>query len=333
MMRNGICFLLLLLGVLTIPARADELRPAYLSMRETKPQEFSVSWRVPALGERRLGLYLKLPDRCVSSGEPLRFIENATYAERWTTVCDGGLKGQTISVEGLRATATDALARIEFSNGSVEIARLKPDSPQVVVAGVQSAWEVARTYFLLGVDHILWGHDHLLFVFALVLLIGDFWMLAKTITAFTLAHSITLAGAALGYFSLPQKPVEATIALSIAFVARELIMQRPGERRLSESYPWVVAFAFGLLHGFGFAGALKETGLPQTDVPTALLTFNLGVEAGQLLFVAAVWSLLLGARRLAQAPAAPARVMASYLIGALSMVWFLDRIGSFPQGP
>jgi len=165
-----------------------------------------------------------------------------------------------------------------------------PERPRFVIAGVQSGWEVAWTYFLLGVDHILFGYDHLLFVFALILLINDFWALAKTITAFTLAHSVTLAGASLGYFSLPQKPVEATIALSIAFVASELVNQRPGERRLSESYPWVVAFAFGLLHGFGFAGALKETGLPQTDVPVALLTFNLGVEAGQLLFVASVWT-------------------------------------------
>lgn len=333
MTRLGLSLLLLLLGLLSFTARADELRPAYLSMRETGPQEFSVSWRVPALGDRRLGIYLKLPDACLSKGEPLGVIENGAYAERWTTVCAGGLKGQTISVEGLRATATDALARIEFGNGAVEIAHLKPDAPQFVVLGAQSTWDVARTYFLLGVDHILSGHDHLLFVFALVLLINDVWMLAKTITAFTLAHSITLAGAALGYFSLPQKPVEATIALSIAFVARELIMRRPGERRLSESYPWVVAFAFGLLHGFGFAGALKETGLPQTDVPVALLTFNIGVEAGQLLFVAAIWGLLLVARRLAQAPVAPARVGASYLIGAISMVWFLTRVSSFTQGP
>jgi len=333
MTRLALSLLVLLLGLLSFTARADELRPAYLSMRETRPQEFSVSWRVPALGDRRLGLYLKLPDACLSRGEPLRIIENGAYAERWTTVCTGGLKGQTIKVEGLRATATDALARIEFSNGAVEIAHLKPDAPQFVVLGAQSTWDVARTYFLLGVDHILSGHDHLLFVFALVLLINDFWMLAKTITAFTLAHSITLAGAALGYFSLPQKPVEATIALSIAFVARELIMRRPGERRLSESYPWVVAFAFGLLHGFGFAGALKETGLPQTDVPVALLTFNIGVEAGQLLFVALVWGLALTARRIAQAPMAPARLVASYLIGAISMVWLLGRVSSFSQGP
>ncbi len=180
------------------------------------------------------------------------------------------------------------LARIEYRDGSVEIARLTPEKPAFVAAGTQTIGEVAQTYFRLGVDHILSGLDHLLFVFALILLIHDRWMLVKTITAFTVAHSITLAGASLGYFSLPQKPVEATIALSIAFVASELIKMKPGERRLSEASPWIVAFTFGLLHGFGFAGALKEIGLPQSDVGLALLTFNLGVEAGQLMFLAAV---------------------------------------------
>jgi hypothetical protein len=162
-----------------------------------------------------------------------------------------------------------------------------------------------------------------------VLLIGDRWMLAKTITAFTLAHSITLAGATLGYFSLPQRPVEATIALSIAFIASELIKQRPGERRLSESYPWVLAFAFGLLHGFGFAGALRETGVPQIDVPLALLTFNFGVEAGQLLFVGAVLIGFRAVRAFVSVPLVPARLTAAYLIGVISTIWLIARLNSF----
>jgi hydrogenase/urease accessory protein HupE len=288
MIRIALLIGLLIQALLVAPASAHEMRPAYLDVRETKADEFAVLWKVPALGDMRLGLYLQLPETCKPKAEPVRSIEGNAYRERSIIFCDGGLRGRPIAIDGLRATVTDALARIEYRDGSVEIARLRPDAPSFVAAGPQSQWEVARTYFLFGVDHILSGLDHLLFVFALVLLIRDRWMLAKTITAFTLAHSITLAGASLGYFSLPQRPVEATIALSIAFVASELIKQRPGERRLSESYPWVVAFAFGLLHGFGFASALKETGLPQSDVPLALLTFNLGVEAGQLLFVAAV---------------------------------------------
>jgi hypothetical protein len=169
----------------------------------------------------------------------------------------------------------------------------------------------------------------LLFVLALMLLIRDRWMLVKTITAFTIAHSVTLAGAALGYLSLPQKPVEAAIALSIAFVASELIKMQSGERRLSEDYPWIVAFAFGLLHGFGFAGALKETGLPQIDVPLALLTFNLGVEAGQLLFVTVVLTGFRAATALFTVPIPPVRLAAAYLIGTTSMVWLVARVGSF----
>jgi hypothetical protein len=154
-------------------------------------------------------------------------------------------------------------------------------------------------------------------------------MLVKTITAFTLAHSITLAGVALGYFSLPQPPVEATIALSIAFVARELARRAPGERRLSESYPWVIAFAFGLLHGFGFAGALKEIGLPQTDVPMALLTFNLGVEAGQLMFVAAVLLAYQGLRLLYDGPVIGGRMAAAYGIGSIATFWLVSRVSGF----
>jgi hypothetical protein len=173
------------------------------------------------------------------------------------------------------------------------------------------------------------GIDHLLFVLALMLLIHDRWMLFKTITAFTLAHSITLAGAALGYFSLPQRPVEATIALSIAFVASELVKMKPGERRLSEAYPWMVAFAFGLLHGFGFAGALKEIGLPQVDVPLALLTFNLGVEAGQLLFVAGMLVVFKALSALIAMPWARLRPAAAYIIGTLALVWFIERIAAF----
>jgi hydrogenase/urease accessory protein HupE len=324
--------LLLLQAFLTASAFADELRPAYLSIRETGSDEFFVLWKVPARGDKRLGLYLQLPDVCKPKAEPVRLIENAAYSERWTAVCSGGLRGRPIAIDGLRSTATDTLARIEYRDGSIEIARLTPEVPRFIVAGVQSGWEVAWTYFLLGVDHILSGYDHLLFVFALILLISDFWMLTKTITAFTVAHSITLAGASLGYFSLPQQPVEATIALSIAFVASELIKQRPGERTLSESYPWVVAFAFGLLHGFGFAGALKETGLPQTDVPVALLTFNIGVEAGQLLFVASVWIVFWALRHFVTVPAAPARLTAAYVIGSVSTFWFVERISGFGAG-
>ena len=317
---------------LTTSVVAHEMRPAYLDMKETAPDEFAVVWKVPALGELRLGLYVRLPDTCTPMAEPAKTMESGAYFERWTAHCDGGLKGREINVDGLQATMTDALVRIAYRDGTTEIARLRPEAPSFVVAGAQTGFEVARTYFRLGVDHILSGLDHLLFILALMLLIHNRWTLVKTITAFTFAHSITLAGAALGYFSLPQKPVEAAIALSIAFVASELIKMTPGERRLSEAYPWVVAFTFGLLHGFGFAGALKEIGLPQVDVPLALLTFNLGVEAGQLVFVAAVLAVFRGLAALVSLPERPMRIAGAYVIGTMATVWLVERLSGFGVG-
>ncbi|TBG01260.1 HupE/UreJ family protein [Rhizobium leguminosarum] len=326
MTRLGALLAVLIPVFLATPGMAHEIRPAYLDMRETAPDEFAVVWKVPAQGDMRLGLYASLPMACIEKAEPVRLIVNGAYLERRTVACAGGLRGGEIGINGLKSTMTEALVRIEYETGDTEVVRLMPDAPSFTAAGVQTSLEVARTYFLMGVDHILSGLDHLVFVLAIMLLIRDRWMLVKTITAFTIAHSITLAGASLGYFSLPQKPVEATIALSIAFVANELIKMKPGERRLSESYPWVVAFAFGLLHGFGFAGALREIGLPQSDVPLSLLTFNLGVEAGQLIFVAAALVVLRAAGALSTIQPAPARQFAAYIIGTAAMLWLVSRI-------
>ncbi|PKA45553.1 hypothetical protein CWR43_00525 [Rhizobium sullae] len=326
MTRLGALLAALIPVFLATSGMAHEIRPAYLDMRETTRDEFAVVWKVPAQGNMRLGLYASLPKPCVEKAEPVRSIDGGAYLERWTVACAGGLEGGEITIDGLRSTMTEALVRIEYESGDTEVVRLMPDAPSFVAAGRQTSLEVAQTYFLLGVDHILSGLDHLLFVLALLLLIRDRWSLVKTITAFTIAHSITLAGASLGYFSLPQKPVEATIALSIAFVASELIKMKPGERRLSESYPWVVAFAFGLLHGFGFAGALMEIGLPQSDVPLSLLTFNLGVEAGQLIFVAAALVVLRAAGAVGAIQPAPARRFGAYSIGTAAMLWLISRI-------
>jgi len=319
----------LMQAVVAPPTAAHELRPAYLDIQETAADEFAVVWKVPARGDLRLGLYVRMPDTCTPKGEPIGSVEGGAFFERWSMICAGGIKGHEIAIDGLRSTLTDALARIEYRDGSTQVARLTPEAPQFIASGVQSTLEVAQTYFLLGVEHILAGLDHLLFVLALILLIRDRWMLVKTITAFTVAHSITLTAAALGYFTLPQPPVEATIALSIAFVASELARGQPGKRRLSESYPWVIAFAFGLLHGFGFAGALKEIGLPQIDVPLALLTFNLGVEAGQLIFVTAVLLAYQAIKAFYEVPAVAGRMAAAYGIGSIATFWLVSRVASF----
>ena len=324
--------LLLLVALLVSiawPAVAHEIRPAYLQIDETAPAQYSVLWKVPAAGDRRLALYARFPAECQDLGEPVSSTEGGAYFERWKMSCSGGLKGQPVTVEGLRTSTTDVLARMSWIDGTTEVARLTPEHPDLILKGAQGTLQVAWTYFVLGVQHILGGVDHLLFVLALMLLIRGRWMLFKTVTAFTLAHSITLAGAALGYFSLPQKPVEATIALSIAFVASELVKMKPGERRLSEAYPWVVAFSFGLLHGFGFAGALMEIGLPRNDVPMALLTFNLGVEAGQLMFVGVVLLIYAAVRSLITMPLQSMRGAAAYVIGVIAAVWFIDRVTGF----
>ena len=310
-------------------AKSHELRPAFLDMQETAPDVFAVVWKVPAAGDMRLPLDLQLPANCAERTPPAKEFDNNYLLTRWTALCSGGLRGHDIAVAGLRTTLTDVLARIGYADGTSEVSRLTPEHPRFTVTGKMDGWATASTYFMLGVEHILTGIDHLLFVLALMLLIRNRWMLVKTITAFTIAHSITLGGAALGYFSLPQKPVEAAIALSIAFVAIELIKMKPGERRLSEAYPWLVAFTFGLLHGFGFAGALTEIGLPQADVPLALLTFNLGVEAGQLLFVGFVLLVTAAVSLLVSRPLARARTLAAYLIGISAMYWLVERLAAF----
>ncbi len=199
----------------------------------------------------------------------------------------------------------------------------------MLVTASPTAANTAWTYFVLGVQHIMQGIDHLLFVLALLLLIRDARTLIATITAFTVAHSITLAFAALGIATAPQPPVEALVALSIVLVASEIIRKHRGYADLSSRYPWIIAFLFGLLHGFGFGGALREIGLPQKDVPLGLLTFNLGVEAGQLIFVALALLAIASLKLLLAIPSERPRLLVAYLIGSLSAVWFVQRVAGF----
>jgi hydrogenase/urease accessory protein HupE len=309
-------------------ATAHEFKPAYLELRETEPGFFRILWRIPARDDLRLALHVRLPASCTPESEAEKSVRDVAYIESWNVRCENGLKGETVTIEGIQLVSAEVLARAIYLNGTTDVVRFTPEWPSAVLAGAPASLEIATNYFLLGVEHILLGIDHLLFVLALLLLIADRWMLVKTVTAFTVAHSVTLSGSALGYLSLPQEPVEAVIALSIMFLAVEAAKPDTGRVRVSRRYPWVVAFSFGLLHGFGFAGALRELGLPQTDVPLALLTFNLGVEAGQLAFICAVllcWAIL------SSAPAAPlrlARLVPAYAIGAVSTAWLIERLVS-----
>lgn len=328
-MRGTLALLLAILVLWPSGGLTHELRPAFLDMREIAPDTFSVLWKVPARGDSRTGLGLELPDACVPTTETVDAFEENYSLRRFVTSCKGGLGGRQIAIAGLRTSLTDAILRIEYADGSSEVARLTPETPSMTVRGRVGSLETGITYFRLGVEHILGGIDHLLFVLALMLLIQDRWMLLKTITAFTIAHSITLAGAALGYISAPQPPVEAAIALSIVFLARELAMERQNRGDLTWRSPWIVAFAFGLLHGFGFAGALAEIGLPKGDVPLALLAFNLGVEAGQILFVVAMLVLYRAASALFDIPVGSSRRYAAYAIGTLATLWLFERLSGF----
>jgi hydrogenase/urease accessory protein HupE len=315
----ALAILLLLQGT----GLAHELRPGFLEIRQTGAETYDVRFKVPAKGDMRLGLYVRMPPACTDAA-PVR-TERAGNAmlDQFLARCPGGLAGREVTIDGLSGTFTDVVVRVELADGAVQAARLTPDQPSFAVAAAPTWVGTARTYFLLGVEHILLGVDHLLFVLALLLLVREPWMLVKVITAFTVAHSITLAAAALGWAQVPQAPVEAVIALSIMFVAAETLRQKRHESDLASKAPWIIAF--GLLHGLGFGGALKEIGLPQSDVPLALLTFNLGVEAGQLLFVFAVIALKALADRLLAIKLPLARTMTSYGIGSLAAVWFVQR--------
>ena len=319
---------LLALACLAIPALADELRPGYLELKQTGEETYDVGWKVPALGDRRLGLYVRFPAETEEITEPRGRFVGGAFVERWSVRHPGGLADQTIHIDGLRTTSTDVLVRVERLDGTTLVSRLDPSQPSMVLEASPSPFNVAGTYLVLGVEHILFGIDHLLFVLALVMLVTGMRRLIGTITAFTVAHSITLVAATLGWVNVPGSPVEAVIALSIVFVAAEIIHSKGGKEGLAARAPWIVAFSFGLLHGFGFAGALSEVGLPGNAIPLALLFFNVGVEVGQLIFVAAVVAFLAIARRpLAIAPRwltlAPA-----YAIGGLAMFWTLQRVGS-----
>jgi hydrogenase/urease accessory protein HupE len=311
----------------SVPAAfAHEVRPAYLELRQTDPESYDVLWKVPGRGDRRLALYVRLPDGSTNVTEPRGSFVNDAYIERWTVKRAAGLVGEEIRVVGLDATLTDVLVRLQRLDGTVQTTRLTPSSSSFTVEATPDATTTAATFFKLGVEHILLGVDHLLFVFGLLLLVRSWSMLVKTITAFTLAHSITLGLAVLGYAELPGPPVEAAIALSILFLAIEVARAWRGGTSFTIRNPWVVAFGFGLLHGFGFAVALIEIGLPSRDIVLALLVFNVGVEAGQLLFVGAV---LLLARAVTSFEFRRPRLvnaLPAYVIGTLSAYWTIDRV-------
>ncbi len=318
-----------LVGLMLTFAIADEIRPGYLEIKGVGNKSFQVKWKVPMKEGMVLAIKPIMPKECKST-PPSRHAVNNALIEKTTMVCANGLAGQTIEIEGLESTATDVLVRITYTNGTSLMQRLTPTKRLFEVAKEQSSWEVAKTYTIIGAEHILIGIDHLLFVFALLLIVVGWKRLIGTITAFTLAHSITLVAATLGWLSIPQAPVEAVIALSILFLAVEIIHSKQGKVGLAEKSPWLIAFIFGLLHGFGFAGALSEVGLPEQSIPQALLFFNVGVELGQLIFVTAVLSVAWVVKKMfTQDMLNKGEMTIAYAIGSISAFWLIERTYSF----
>jgi hypothetical protein len=308
---------------------AHEVRPSYLELREERAGEFDVLFKTPMRGELRLALTAAFSGRAEAITPMTTRATGDAAVQTWRFRALDPVRGQTVRVDGLENTMTDALVRVVFADGTAWVRRLTPQEPSATIPRLQSGWSVAGLYIGLGVEHILLGIDHLLFVLALILITRVTWLLVKTVTAFTVAHSITLALATLGYVRVPSAPVEALIALSIVFVAVEIVRLRQGREGLTAKAPWLVAFAFGLLHGLGFAGALSQVGLPADHIPAALLFFNIGVEIGQLLFIAAslrLWALVRSIR--VSAPRG-AEMAAPYAIGSVAMFWVIERVAAF----
>lgn len=322
--------LLLLLVALAPDAYGHEVRPAYLQLRQTDADTYDVLWKVPTRGDdMRLGLYVELPAGCVNLSEPRGVFAAGSFTERWSVKRAGGLTGGTIHIAGLAATMTDVLVRLARLDGTTQVVRLTPSAPSFAVEASPRRLDVARTYLVLGIEHILTGVDHLLFVTALLLLVSGFGRLVKTISAFTLSHSVTLSLATLGYVHVPPAPVEAVIALSILFVACEIVRNPQTPLSLAQRQPWLVAFTFGLLHGLGFAGGLSAVGLPAGHIPLALGLFSVGVEIGHFSFVGVVLAAIVAVRRWNITLPAWTRALPAYAIGSISAFWVIQRIAAF----
>jgi len=308
-------------------AHAHESRPAYLEIEEIRPGQFDVVWRTPVLAGVRLPVVLRLPEGVRNLREPVvQDLADSRLERRWIDAGPEGLAGRRIEFPGLQLTITDAVARVKLLDGRSWMAIARPSQPWVEIAATRGAWATARDFTEQGIDHILSGPDHLIFVLGLLLIVGTPWTLVKTISAFTVAHSITLTAATLGFVEPPGPPIEASIAASILFLGPEILRAREGGTSFTIRKPWIVAFVFGLLHGFGFASAMSAAGLPPKDVPLALVSFNVGVEIGQLAFVALVLSLAAGLRRLGLRWPRPIEILPAYVVGGLGAFWMIQRV-------
>ena len=323
--RRSFALLAAVIALAALPALAHESRPGFLEMEEKSPGVYAFLWKAPFGGETEIHIAPVLPQGCSLATPDRQELTTSAILVRGTLRCDGGLAGRTIVIEGLESTATDVLIRVKHADGRLESHLVGPAAPSVALGGATTGAQRAASYLKLGVEHILMGVDHLLFVLGLLLIVSDRWMLVKTITSFTLAHSLTLAVATLGFASAPLPPLNAAIALSILFLGPEIVRTWRGETSFTIRHPWVVAFAFGLLHGFGFASGLSAMGLPKAEIPLALLLFNVGVEIGQMFFVAVILLLERSFRTLEIRWPRWAEALPGYTVGSLGAYWTIQR--------
>ena len=326
-------FLLLVAGF-SGNVTAHQSQPGLLQLTQQDANRhealWEVLWRAPIYFGKPHPASLQLPSNWKTVRPPTtRQLVNSELHSYLVSVDAESIHGSVIRLPGLEATTTDVLLRVVYANGSSSTTIIKPAEPWVTIEGPRSAWRVAWDYTVLGVEHILSGIDHLLFVLALILIVKGMRTLLITVTSFTVAHSITLAAATLGWVWVPGPPVEAVIALSILFLASELVKVNRGQQSLTANYPWLVAFTFGLLHGFGFAGALSQVGLPQNEIPLALLMFNVGVELGQLMFILVILVLIRALNKIRYNWPPWIYQLPAYTIGSMAAFWFVERVNGF----
>jgi len=321
-----IALLLLVLTAAALPAVAHEIRPGFLEITEFEDGRVRVFWKQPMRGEMTTPLHPVLSSGWLEDKEAVSAYGAGVKTMLWNI--DAGttpLVGQTVTISGLELTLTDVLLKVTLADGTQFTQLMRPESASIEISEEAAGRVAVRDYLRLGIEHILLGIDHLLFVFGLLLLSKGLRLLLKTITAFTVGHSISLALATLGLVNVPAPPLNAAIALSIVFLAAELVRARRGETSVTIRRPWLVSFAFGLIHGLGFASALVSLGLPQSAVPLALLFFNIGVEIGQVLFILIVLALLASWRRMELRLPAWGEPLPAYAMGSVAAVWFVGR--------
>lgn len=331
-MRHGL-FALCLVALMAWPAAAHEVRPGYIELTETARDNYAIIWKQPVRSAGRaavagLGLRPVFPENCTRLSDSRMQRRPGVLIERFELACAGGLLGRQIGVEGLQKTITDVFVHVQFIDASSSNLRLTAEAPVARLAGGGAG---LTAYFGLGVEHLIFGIDHILFVLGLVMLVKGWRRLVYVITAFTIAHSITLALSMLAGVSAPAAVVEAIIALSILFLAVELLQAEERRSPLATHYPQAVAFGFGLLHGFGFAGVLGDIGLPRDLAAPALALFNIGLEVGQLAVIALALSVGRYAVPMAQRTTLVTEIPI-VLIGGVSVYWLIDRAAGIFTG-